>query len=266
MNQLEPVAFHGDTIFAVEHNGEAYTPVRPIIENMGLGWASQTQKLNDDAERLNCCLIVTVASDGKEREMLCIPARKVAAFLASINHKKVKNHLRGKVLAYQNECDNALHDYWTKGRALNPRLTKEEAYAMLPDFTNPITAARAWANEVEKKTLLLEQIEAAKPLVEFAQAIEDSTKAIKIGDFAKVLCNTGVNIGQNRLFDWLRQEHFLMLNNTPYQNHIDNGNFVVIERTRPSLNGPVPYIQTRITGKGQLAIQKRLAKTYCKAA
>lgn len=44
MAELYPVTFHGDTIFCVEHDEQPYTPVRPIIENMGLDWASQSVK------------------------------------------------------------------------------------------------------------------------------------------------------------------------------------------------------------------------------
>jgi phage antirepressor YoqD-like protein len=191
--------------------------------------------------------------DQQNREVVCIPARKLAGFLATINYRKVRNSLRPKILAYQKECDKALNDYWTKGRAVNPRQEERK----LP--TTFAESLRMLANEVELTTALKQQLAEAKPQIEFAQAIEDSTRSVKVGDFAKVLCNTGINIGQNRLFAFLRDEGFLMMNNLPFQSQIDCGNFVVIERTRHSDNGPVPYFQTRITGKGQLAIQRKLA-------
>lgn len=114
--QLEPVTFHGDTIFAVEHNGEEYAVVRPIVENLELNWASQYSKLAANKERWGVVMIATPSAGGMQ-ETVCIPVRKVAGFLATINPKKVRHDLRAKLIAYQNECDDALWQYWTTGRA-----------------------------------------------------------------------------------------------------------------------------------------------------
>jgi len=139
----------------------------------------------------------------------------------------------------------------------------------LPDFTNPAIAARAWADEVEKKLelqhVVTEQqvkISADRPKVEFATAIEDSRKSIKVDDFAKLLNNAGVKIGRNRMFEWLREKRYLMANNKPYQAYIDNRWFSVVEKTRESDNGPVPYIQTMITGKGQIALTRKIVEYF----
>lgn len=115
-HQLEPVPFHGDTIFAVEHNGEPFAPVRPITENMGLAWKPQFVKLMANKERWGVTIMVTPSAGGLQ-DTVCIPVRKVAGFLSTIHHKKVKPELQAKILAYQNECDDALWQYWTTGRA-----------------------------------------------------------------------------------------------------------------------------------------------------
>jgi len=133
MCQLSPVTFHGDTIFCIDYHGEPFTPMKPIVENMGLGWASQSQKLNAYKDRWTVTNIVTVAQDGKERETLCMPVRKLPAFLNSINPKKVKPELRPRIELYQNESDNVLWDYWTKGRA-------ERQPQSIPTTTTPSTA------------------------------------------------------------------------------------------------------------------------------
>lgn len=117
MCQLSPVPFHGDTIFCINHQGQPYTPMRPIVENMGLNWASQSTKLTTNKERWSVAIIATVAQDGVEREMLSIPVRKLPAYLASINPKKVRPELRAKIELYQAESDDALWNYWMKGRA-----------------------------------------------------------------------------------------------------------------------------------------------------
>lgn len=119
MSQLSPVTFHGDTIFCVTLNDQPYTPMKPIVENLGLNWQSQAAKLSAHAERWGIAIIAIPTSSG-DQEMVCIPVRKLPAFLASINPKKVRPELRPKIELYQAECDDALWDYWMKGRVERP--------------------------------------------------------------------------------------------------------------------------------------------------
>ena len=122
MNSLTQmtVPFHNAELYLVEFNGQPYTPMKPIVDGMGLDWKSQFVKLK---ERFNSTMveITTVANDGKSRLMICLPVRKLAAWLYSIHANKVKPELRDTVIKYQEECDDVLWDYWTKGQAINQR-------------------------------------------------------------------------------------------------------------------------------------------------
>lgn len=126
MSQLSPVTFHGDTIFCIDYQNQPYTPMRPIVQNMGLDWASQSVKLNTNKERWGVVMIAT-PSEGGEQKMLSMPVRKLPAWLNSINPKKVRSELRAKIELYQNESDDALWNYWVNGRAERPS----------PDTTRP---------------------------------------------------------------------------------------------------------------------------------
>lgn len=117
MCQLSPVPFHGDTIFCIDYQNQPFTPMRPIVENMGLDWGGQAVKLKANKERWTVAMIATVAQDGVEREMLSLPVRKLPAWLNSINPKKVRPELRPKIELYQAESDDALWNYWMNGRA-----------------------------------------------------------------------------------------------------------------------------------------------------
>lgn len=114
------VPFHGSALYVVNHNGEPYTPMKPIVEGMGMAWQSQLAKLK---QRFASTVteIVIVAADGKSREMVCLPLRKLAGWLQTISPNKVKPEIRGKVIQYQEECDDVLYEYWTKGVVINPR-------------------------------------------------------------------------------------------------------------------------------------------------
>lgn len=127
MCELSPVAFHGDTIFCIDHQNQPYTPMRPIVENMRFAWQTQAAKLNASKERWTVTMIVTVAQDGIEREMLCLPVRKLPAWLASINPKKVRPELRPKIELYQAESDDALWNYWMNGRAERTRTAPDSS-------------------------------------------------------------------------------------------------------------------------------------------
>ena len=116
MCQLSPVTFHGDTIFCVTLENQPFTPAKPIVENLGLNWRTQAAKLRANRERWGVAMIATPSESG-EQETTCIPVRKLPAFLASINPKKVRAELRERIELYQAECDDALWNYWMNGRA-----------------------------------------------------------------------------------------------------------------------------------------------------
>jgi hypothetical protein len=82
--QALTVPFHGTELFIVEHNGQPYTPMKPIVEGMGLDWKSQFDKIK---QRFASTVveITIVAGDGKNRLMTCLPLRKLAGWLYTIS-------------------------------------------------------------------------------------------------------------------------------------------------------------------------------------
>ncbi|WP_430811301.1 MULTISPECIES: phage antirepressor KilAC domain-containing protein [unclassified Carboxylicivirga] len=152
---------------------------------------------------------------------------------------------------------------------VNRRWEELEKTKGLPDFSNPAIAARAWADEVEKKMLAEAQIKEQAPKVLFADSVTASKKSILIGELAKILRQNGIEIGQNRLFSWMRENNFLCKHgekyNRPTQRAMELGLFEVIERTisRPDKE-PLVSITTKVTGKGQVYfINKFLSKKAC---
>ena len=112
------------------------------------------------------------------------------------------------------------------------------------------------------------QIEEDRPKVEFADQVASTDALITIGTMAKVASDKGIAMGQNRLFQFLRDMHILIdsedkRKNLPYQEYLDRGYFKVREKAFHKRNGTYePYFQTMVTGKGQLYIVKRLRKDY----
>ena len=101
-----------------------------------------------------------------------------------------------------------------------------------------------------------EQIEDMKPKALFADAVATSHTSILIGDLAKLIRQNGVDIGQNRLFAWMREHGYLIgsgdRRNMPTQRAMDLGLFDIKERTFQNPDGSVRITKTtKVTGKGQ---------------
>lgn len=113
--------------------------------------------------------------------------------------------------------------------------------------------------ENNKKKIMEQQliIEAQKPKVLFAEAIQASKTSILIGEFAKILKQNGVEIGQKRLFEWLRENGYLIKRkgsdyNSPTQKSMELGLFEIKETPIHHNSGEISINRTsKITGKGQ---------------
>src|SRR3972149_1005906 len=109
------VPFHGQTLYVIPFNDEPYTPMRPIVEGMGLSWPRQYRKLTDNPERFCVAEMATqLPGDTQERAVVCMPVRKLPGWLMTIHPRKVRPELKARILAYQNECDDVLWQYWRK--------------------------------------------------------------------------------------------------------------------------------------------------------
>lgn len=101
------------------------------------------------------------------------------------------------------------------------------------------------------------KIEADKPKTIFADAVSASHTSILVGDLAKLICQNGVQIGQKRLFEWLRENGYLMKTgssrNMPTQRYVEQGLFEIKESNVQNPDGSVRITRTtKITGKGQV--------------
>ena len=145
-----------------------------------------------------------------------------------------------------------------------PSIRKHGVY-MTPEtlqaaMLNPDTMIRlcvALKEEQEKREVLEVKIEEDKPKVLFADAVSVSKTSILVGELAKLLKQNGVNTGQNRLFDWLRNKGYLIRRNgndynMPTQRSMEMGLFEIKETTITHPDGHTSLNRTpKVTGKGQ---------------
>ena len=141
----------------------------------------------------------------------------------------------------------------------------------IPNFNNPAEAARAWAdqyennqvlarNNAQKDMLLTEQA----PKVLFADAVVASENSILIGRLANVLKQNGIEIGQNRLFKWLRDNGYLCKcgekYNQPTQMAMELELFEVSYGSIVRADKSINTITTKVTGKGQIYFINKFLK------
>ena len=135
------VTFHGDALYLVNHDGEPFVPMKPVVESMGLTWQSQNTKLKQRFAKGVTEIVIPTA--GGDQAMTCLALRKLNGWLHTINVGKVRAELREKVARYQDECDDVLYQYWVNGEAKNPRKkTTVEERTPLRDAVNMLVGKK----------------------------------------------------------------------------------------------------------------------------
>ena len=174
-----------------------------------------------------------------------------------INESGVYSLIMGSKLPHAKEFK-----HWVTAEVL-PSIRKNGAYMTeetiekalaSPDFL--IKLATQLKDEKEKRLAAEKQIEIDRPKVVFADAVAVADDSILIGELAKLIRQNGVEMGQNKLFSWLRENGYLMKGgenrNLPTQRAMEMNLFKVKERVISNPDGSQLMTRTtKVTGKGQ---------------
>lgn len=142
-------------------------------------------------------------------------------------------------------------------------------YATDKLLDNPDLAIQAFTKlkeEREKRKALEIKIEEQKPKVIFAEAVETSKTSILIGDLAKLIKQNGTDMGQKRMFTWLRDNGYLIKRqgsdyNMPTQRAMERGLFEIKETAVTHSDGHITVNKTpKVTGKGQIYFINKFKK------
>lgn len=154
--------------------------------------------------------------------------------------------------------------HWVTSEVL-PQLRKTGKYAVKQDKTTELAKAVLMANEwiqeqqkqIEEQQRLLEE---QKPKVTFADSVVASEGSILVRELAKLICQNGHEMGQNKLYKWLRENGYICKNSTePTQKAMNQGLFEIMVRTIQRGDGTSKETRTtKVTGKGQVYFVNRL--------
>lgn len=148
---------------------------------------------------------------------------------------------------------------WVTSEVL-PSIRKHGVYATQSVVEQTLADPDAWIQilqALKQERLAKEKAERKiledKPKVELANAVSSSDTSVLIGVLAKILKQNGVEIGQNRLFSWMRKNGYLTQKNDPTQKAMDMGLFDIHERNVKFGDDKEHLVRTtKVTGKGQV--------------
>lgn len=155
-------------------------------------------------------------------------------------------------------------EYVTRFEEMEKQL---QTQSQLPNFNDPVASARAWADAMEAKQKALLELKEAQPKIEFAEAIQASNESISVSTFAKILKQNGIDTGERRLYEYLRNHGYLCSStkqhNLPRQLYMEKGYFEVDTKVfKTPWTTKYTHIP-KITPKGQEYFLNHFLKTKC---
>lgn len=238
--------FHGQDVRTVTINGEPYLVGKDVAEILGYSRPDNAIRNHvDDEDKL----VHQFSASGQNRNMTVINESGFYALVLSSKLPRAKEFKR-----------------WVTSEVL-PTIRKNGMYATDELLDNPdfaIATLQKLKEEREAKKQLEAQIEADRPKVIFSDAVSASHTSILVGEFAKIMRQNGADMGQNRMFAWLRENGYLISRkgsdrNMPTQKSMELGLFEIKETTINHSDGHISINKTpKITGKGQLYFADKL--------
>lgn len=244
MNEPQLFDFKGQQVRTVTINDEPYFVGKDVAMILGYKKPENAIANHVESEDKTTTLIQGTGSNYKSKSVI-------------INESGLYSLILSSKLPTAREFK-----HWVTSEVL-PAIRKHGAY-MTPEkiketLLNPdtiIKLATQLKQEQEQRKQLQTENDRMKPKALFADAVSTSTTSILVGQLAKILKQNGIEIGQNRLFRWLRNHGYLGKRgesyNRPTQKGMSLGLFEVKERTVNNPDGSVRVtLTTKVTGKGQ---------------
>lgn len=244
--------FHGQTVRTVTVNDTHYFVGKDVAEILGYAKARNALSTHVDSE--DALKWGVMDELGRKQETTIINESGLYSLILSSRLPQAKEFKR-----------------WVTSEVL-PTIRKNGMFATDELLDNPdfaIATLQRLKEEREAKKLLEAQIEADRPKVLFADAVSASKSSCLIGELAKILKQNGIDIGQNKLFQWLRAHGYLISRrgeswNQPTQKSMQLGLFELKKTNINHADGHTTVnTTTKVTGKGQqYFINKFLNQEY----
>lgn len=264
-NDIVEVPFNGSMMIAQRFDdGEIYTALKPICENIGIDFNGQKQRL-ERTPWATMCVMHTVAADGKNRDMTAISRKTLTMWLATIDTNRLSDEqARHNVTVYQQEAAEALDKYFNEGGAI--RVSDADS-----DEDIMARAVLVAQKTIERKNQQLQAKDAQiRELEPKAQALDDFTNVedrLLVRDAAKVLSNAGTPIKEKQLREWMANHNWIFKSGGswhPTAAHCAAGHLVMVMSKKHGVKDDGTEFAfpptVRITRKGLALLHKRLGE------
>lgn len=240
MNEIQNFNFNGSQVRALTIDNEPYFVGKDVADILGYKNGSRDINAHVDIEDR---LKYQISTSGQKRIQTLINESGLYSLILSSKLPTAKQF-----------------KHWVTSEVL-PAIRKHGAYMtdaktfdVVHNESGLADLLQQAADQLKQKDI---QIEEMKPKALFADAITESHTSILVGELAKILRQNGIDIGQKRLFKWLRNNHYLISRkgtdwNMPTQYSMNLGLFEIKESSHINGNGVNVITKTpKVTGKGQ---------------
>lgn len=239
------------SVRTIECNGEPWFVAADVCRALGLDQVSNTIKRLDDDEKA----LISIKGISRGNDSVSI-VNEPGIYSLVLGSRKPEAKAFKRWITHEIIPTIRKHGMYA---------TPEMAERMLNDPDVMIRVLQELKTEREQRKTLEQKVEQDKPKVLFSDAVSTAHNSILIGDLAKLIRQNGVEVGQKRLFEMLRQDGYLISRgasrNMPSQRSMEMGLMEIKESTVASPDGHIRVTKTtKITGKGQVYFINRYLK------
>lgn len=257
MNEIKNFDFHGLNVSVIVIGDQIWFKAKDVCDAIGIQNSSTaingTKRLDENGNEY-----ISGGLDDDEKATYAVHTqfgKKDTSFISEPGlYHLLNNSHRPEAKPFQRWVN---HEVLPSIRKNGAYMTPETLEKTLTDPDFLIKLATQLKTEQEARKAAETQVAVMQPKALFADAVETSKNSILIGELAKLLRQNGVDIGQNRLFKWLRSHGYLCKRgefmNMPTQKAMDLKLFEIKKRAIDNPDGSVRMTRTtKVTGKGQV--------------
>ncbi len=246
MSNLQFFNFEGNNVRALEIDEKVYFVGKDVAEVLGYSNTRDALKKHVDSEDKTDEIVKASQLSQNATGFINVTLITESGVYSLIFGSKMPNAKRFK--------------HWVTSEVLpairkhGAYMTDEKAFDVVNNKDGLASLLQQAADQLRAKDI---QIEKMKPKALFADSVATSKTTILVGELAKILRGNGIDVGANRLFEWLREHGYLIQRkgsdwNMPTQRAMNQGLFEIKETTINHSNGSISISKTpKVTGKGQ---------------
>ncbi|MGH3095314.1 MAG: phage antirepressor N-terminal domain-containing protein [Streptosporangiales bacterium] len=182
MSDLVTIPFHGDDLLTVEVDGKPHIVLKEALDAIGLEVERQRRKL-DGRSWARTGLTPVRQGDGRVREVTTCDVRTFLMLLATVDERRVSEHIRPKLVQYQAEVADAIEAYWTDGGAINPRATEDQLATIVSRAESQAKVLSALRGVVDKAWLDAKGRHVAARALGEEPEVDSATRPLTVGEF-----------------------------------------------------------------------------------